>query len=236
MTAYEYKVVPAPKKPKRIKGFKGAEARFAQTLEEVMNELGAAGWEYQRTTGDDVPIEEAVWELVEVEVTPEQAAELRAEATELRDRATEHAHKSYRAYQAAAHLSPDDVRVVNDAALVMVYHIRKDVAEMEELLARAIEMGAEQIADPELSAEELDFLLEAWGDAYQNMGLVYLTLKDDPAAARTWFERSFEIGPRPRIDRAWIEQVALPACDKAAAGDPEALEGLDPRLWLHVNP
>jgi len=101
---------------------------------------------------------------------------------------------------------------------------------------RAIELGAEQKNDPDLSPEELDSLLEAWGDAHQNMGLVYLTLKGDPQTARGWFEQAFEIGPRPRVDRGWIEHVALPACDKAAAGDPQALEDLDPRLWLHVGP
>ena len=53
---YEYKVVPAPKKGLRGKGIKGAEARFANALETVMNELGAEGWEYQRT--DCLPAEE----------------------------------------------------------------------------------------------------------------------------------------------------------------------------------
>jgi len=198
--------------------------------------LHADGWRYERRTGEEVAIEQARYEKVPVEVSPALVEALRAEAAQLRARAVEHAQKSYRAYQAAARIAPDDVRVVNDAALVMVYHIRKDVAEMEGLLLRAIELGTEQVQDPDLSPEELDRLLEAWGDAHQNMGLVYLTLKGDPQTARTWFERSFEIGPRPRVDRAWIERFALPACDKAAAGDPQALEGLDPRLWLHVSP
>ncbi|MCI2398614.1 DUF4177 domain-containing protein [Aliiroseovarius subalbicans] len=52
---FEYKVVPAPKKGKRVKGVKGAEARFANTLSDVMNEYGAEGWEYQRT--DTLPCE-----------------------------------------------------------------------------------------------------------------------------------------------------------------------------------
>ena len=184
----------------------------------------------------DAPIEEAEFETVQVEVAPAEAQELRAEADQKRAEAMEQAELSYRAYQQAARLAPDDVRVTNDAALVMVYHIRKDVPEMEGLLERAIELGARQVQDPELSPEDLDSLLEAWGDAHQNMGLVYLTLKNDPATARTWFEKAFEIGPRPRVDRAWVEQVALPACDKAAAGDPAALADLDPRLWLHVGP
>lgn len=56
MKRYEYNVVPAPKKGKRAKGVKGAEARFAHALAECMNELAADGWEYLRT--DTLPSEE----------------------------------------------------------------------------------------------------------------------------------------------------------------------------------
>lgn len=47
MPYYEYKVVPAPEKTPRIRGLKGPE-RFAQTLETMLCEMGAYGWEYQR--------------------------------------------------------------------------------------------------------------------------------------------------------------------------------------------
>lgn len=53
---FEYKVIPAPKKGLKARGVKGGEARFAHALETVMNELGAEGWEYQRT--DTLPVEE----------------------------------------------------------------------------------------------------------------------------------------------------------------------------------
>ncbi len=56
MTTYAYKVVPAPTKGQRAKGVKTREGRFANALEVVMNELGAQGWEYQRT--DTLPCEE----------------------------------------------------------------------------------------------------------------------------------------------------------------------------------
>lgn len=56
MPRYEYKVVPAPKKPGKVKGVRGTEAKFAASLAELMNELGAEGWEYQRT--DTLPCEE----------------------------------------------------------------------------------------------------------------------------------------------------------------------------------
>lgn len=48
MARFEYRVVPAPEKGVKAKGAKTPEARFAHALEELMNEMGAEGWEYQR--------------------------------------------------------------------------------------------------------------------------------------------------------------------------------------------
>ena len=56
MTGFEYKVVPAPMRGLKGKGIKGTPARFANALQSVMNDLGADGWEYQRT--DTLPVEE----------------------------------------------------------------------------------------------------------------------------------------------------------------------------------
>ncbi|MCK0148950.1 DUF4177 domain-containing protein [Marivita sp. S6314] len=55
---FEYKVVPAPTKGVKAKGVKGAEARFAFTVEQAINDLAADGWEYVRT--DVLPSEERV--------------------------------------------------------------------------------------------------------------------------------------------------------------------------------
>ncbi len=56
MPNFEYKVVPAPNKGLKGKGIKGAEEKFANALASVMNEMGAKGWEYQRS--DTLPSEE----------------------------------------------------------------------------------------------------------------------------------------------------------------------------------
>ena len=56
MQTYEYKVVPAPNRPKRFKGVKGNAARFAEVLAAVMNDLATQGWEYLRS--DSMPVEE----------------------------------------------------------------------------------------------------------------------------------------------------------------------------------
>ena len=48
MTRYEYKVVPAPVKGRKAKGVKTPEARFALSVEDVLNNMGTEGWEYLR--------------------------------------------------------------------------------------------------------------------------------------------------------------------------------------------
>ncbi|HET9069293.1 MAG TPA: hypothetical protein VFN28_11670, partial [Amaricoccus sp.] len=48
MSHYEYKVVPAPKRAKRVRGVKAAEELFALTLTDAINEVARQGWEYVR--------------------------------------------------------------------------------------------------------------------------------------------------------------------------------------------
>ena len=48
MARYEYKVVPAPSKAGKVKDVKTAEGRFARTVEDVLNDMGRQGWEFQR--------------------------------------------------------------------------------------------------------------------------------------------------------------------------------------------
>lgn len=48
MSRYEYKVVPAPQKGQKAKGVKTPEGRFALSVEAVLNEMAASGWEYLR--------------------------------------------------------------------------------------------------------------------------------------------------------------------------------------------
>ena len=55
MTTYEYRVVPAPQRGLKVKGARTTEARFAQALMALMNELGRDGWEYLRA--DTLPCE-----------------------------------------------------------------------------------------------------------------------------------------------------------------------------------
>lgn len=56
MTIYEYKVIPAPTKGQKAQGIKAPEARFANTIEGLLNAQSADGWEYLRT--DILPSDE----------------------------------------------------------------------------------------------------------------------------------------------------------------------------------
>lgn len=58
MQAFEYKIVPAPKRAAKIKGLKTTEDRFARTLTDTVNELARDGWDYLRA--DTLPVEERV--------------------------------------------------------------------------------------------------------------------------------------------------------------------------------
>ena len=65
--------------------------------------------------------------------------------------------------------------------------------------------------EAELTAlrDQLDALREAYGDAHQNLGTLYLEYENDPRTARVWFEKSLEIGPYPR---PIVTEEYLPRC------------------------
>jgi hypothetical protein len=56
MQRFEFKVIPAPKRGEKARGVKTTEDRFALALTNMMNELGADGWDYVRA--DSLPCEE----------------------------------------------------------------------------------------------------------------------------------------------------------------------------------
>jgi len=161
--------------------------------------------------------------------------EERAAAQASRDRAQTLIEASWAAYQVAARLLPDDVRVVNDAGLVMAYYIRTDPEAAEVYFLDAVKDGAVQLADESMPEDERDALEEAWGDAHQNLGIIEMTIRHDPAKARQWFIKSLEIGP---ASRNWLKTDVLPLLDSwiETGKRPEALAGVEARtVWVH-NP
>jgi len=136
------------------------------------------------------------------------------------------------AYKACADLAPDNVRWVNSYALMLVYHYPSRIEEAERLLQHCVSVGTQQMDDEARSAEERELITEGVGDANQNLGMIELVHRKEPIKALMYFQRSFDLGPRPRIDRRWVEEVAMHWAREAAAGKPVDLVALDPRLYL----
>jgi hypothetical protein len=82
--------------------------------------------------------------------------------------------RSYRHYEKAVVLSPDDARIVNDCGLMLIYHLDRDFGRARELFDRAIAVGQPQLdalpadADP----RDRELLEEAVGDAWQNIAVL----------------------------------------------------------------
>jgi hypothetical protein len=56
MTFYDYKVAPAPRQVKRVKGTKSGSEAFAHTLADAINAAAREGWEYVRA--ESLPAQE----------------------------------------------------------------------------------------------------------------------------------------------------------------------------------
>jgi tetratricopeptide (TPR) repeat protein len=138
----------------------------------------------------------------------------RAEAEALFARAREQMELGYRAYQDAVALRPADAGLLNECALILVYHLQRDPDEAERLLRRAIELGERELpdlaraaAEEGLEAEEKSRrqlaqqeLVSAVGDAKQNLGVLYLTLRGDAQGALPFLEACRGMGPDPRLE------------------------------------
>ncbi len=49
MTQIEYRVIPAPRRMRKVRGVAGATELFAHTLSEAINDQAAQGWEFLRS-------------------------------------------------------------------------------------------------------------------------------------------------------------------------------------------
>ncbi len=198
----------------------------AVALEALGKRLGAAG-------RGDLTGEEILAELrAAVGVDPglagsdEERAELGLAGNAALTRARELMERSHAAYVRAAELAPDDVRIVNDLALVLVYYLHRDLELAEKLLLRCVEMGEEQLKNEELDEIQRFDLENAWGDAHENLGVLNAMFKGDVASAITWFEKAVEIGPEPRpvVTNVWLEHLRQEQ-DPAARRDLLELKG-----------
>ncbi|MBK6940444.1 MAG: hypothetical protein IPH13_09625 [Planctomycetes bacterium] len=135
--------------------------------------------------------------------------------------------ESYAAYRKCIELAPDNVRYVNDTALILLYHLHRDLDEAERLLVRAVQLGAAQYPnvkdDPAAEAD----MRSAWGDAMLNHGKL-LTERDRFDDADSAFARLAAFDPeRPDLARE-RETLAMKRRLRAAldAGDIAAVTTL----------
>lgn len=143
---------------------------------------------------------------------PRLQTELRIRAEDQRKRAQKGFENAYKALLDASRLAPDNVRVMADAALIAVEYLRNDTEIARGLLRTAIALGDKQLANPALTERERARLREAWGDAHEYMGLLYLERDGDPRRALEYFQRSLDIGPSPRPS---VSELYIPRCQKA---------------------
>jgi tetratricopeptide (TPR) repeat protein len=155
-----------------------------------------------------------------------EKARFTSQAYKLRALSLEAFGRSYAAYQAALELSPENMPLINDAAVVLVYHLGEHLDLAERELLRCVELGELQREDPGLSEDERFDLDIAWGDAHENLGYLHLNHRGDPRKAIAYFERSIEIGPAPRPN---VEEELLPEARRMLAGGATPIESASER-------
>ena len=177
-----------------------------------------------------------LWEMdASQRFTRAETDEQKAVAQESRDKAQELIERSWNGYVRASELAPNDVRVVNDTGLVMVYYLRTDPDLSETYFRRAIKDGEVQLQDESMDEATREALNEAWGDAHENMGILEWTVRRNPKKAREWFAQALEIGPPSRF---WMKRQLMPLLEEwiETGEEPEALGELERRrVWTH-NP
>lgn len=144
----------------------------------------------------------------------------REAASKRLQRAREWMARSAEGYRRAAQLAQEDVRVLNDAALVLVHYVHADLEQAEAWLERALQLGELQLAEAPLDEQQRYDLTEATGDAAYNLGILYLDHRNQPERARYYFERSLEIGPGDVARIAGTREFFLPRCSGERPADP----------------
>jgi tetratricopeptide (TPR) repeat protein len=98
-------------------------------------------------------------------------------------RDTEQYEKSYAAYEKAVELKPDSARFVNDKALLLFYHLNRNLEQAEADFKKAIELGRREFADAK--EESKDDAFSAYTDAMVNLARLYHKQKRDAECRET---------------------------------------------------
>lgn len=103
---------------------------------------------------------------------------------------------SYESYKRASAADPTNVRLRNDCALMLIYHLHRDLDEAVATLESARDDGLRQIQNnPPSTPQERQDLEEAVGDCVENLGYYYEVHAKDPAKAIAAYKKSLAFYP-----------------------------------------
>ncbi len=177
-------------------------------------ELFVAAW--GRDSGNASAIEGMSWicqrlyEAGELEKTREYARQACVIAPERSDfwnnyglvcRDTGQFEESFRAYRRAMALSPDDGRIVNDCALILLYHLHRDLDLCERWFIRAEDLARAKLEQAKRDQDEGQITEQRGvvGDALANLARLFAEQGRMQESAQEWSElRDLDPG-RPEL-------------------------------------
>lgn len=114
--------------------------------------------------------------------------------------------ESYSAYEKVLSLAPDDTRSLNDCALILLYHLDRELDRAESLFQKAVKLGETSLVSQDMDVQAEMDLRAAIGDAYQNLGVLYFDKKKEPLPAKFFFEKSLDVDASVRPQVKWYLQ------------------------------
>ncbi len=118
--------------------------------------------------------------------------------------------ESWEAYLRASELAPTDARIVNDTALIQVYHLQDELDRAQRLLHQAIEVGEQQLVrmGPNPREAERFPVAQAVGDAWLNLGYLHYHLTKEWPLARDCFVKSLATNSGDRGEnQAYVDSI-----------------------------
>jgi len=99
-------------------------------------------------------------------------------------------------YQRAARLEPHNLRLVNDLALMQIYHLHRDLPQAKASLQQCIRLAEQRLKDdPPTDKQALADLQETLGDCHENLGYCLMVHDKDFEGARRHLKASLEYVP-----------------------------------------
>ncbi len=144
--------------------------------------------------------------------------------------------ESLAAYEKCIALAPDNVRFLNDTALILLDYLHRDLDRAQPMFEKAIALGEQQYPGAKDDATAEADLRSAWGDAMLNLGKLHTEKKEFDLAEQA-FARLADLdggradlaesrasltiarGDHAALSRQVDEVLAKLAADSGAAGD-----------------